>query len=429
MTRRYIIFGILGGFVIFLFLAATGILPFGGQDTPGRSEKAILAFWGFKETRDVWKEIITKFEDANPHIKISYTQINPSSYEDILINRIAEGKGPDVFMLTGEQIMKHRDKIFPLPQAAFQFSADELRRLFVDGFGRDLILEDGSIIGLPLFMDSLALFYNRDLFNTAGIADPAGKTWDEILAQADRLNITTPFGDITRSAIAFGVARNVDNAFEIVSAMMLQKGEVIVRRDTKKTSLGRGSFDAFDFYTGFANPSKPQFSWTFRLPRSLDAFAAGKTAMVAGFARDVERVRSKNAHLGFGVVPLPQQKDAPIAITYGSYHFPTVSFLSRNRGIAWQFILFLASREASEIYAKKTGLPPARRDLISALTPAPPADVFYRQALSARSWPVPDAIQTRKIFNDAIDSVAAGNATPPEAVNRIRTQLDTLLER
>jgi len=429
MTRRYIILGIVGGFVVFLFLAATGILPFSRQDAPGRAEKTTLAFWGFKETSDVWKAIFTKFEAANPRIKISYTQLNPSSYEDILINRIAEGKGPDVFMLTNEQIMKHRDKIFPLPQAAFQFSADDLRCIFTDGAGRDLILEDKSIIGLPLFMDSLALFYNRDLFNTAGIADPAGKTWADILEQAGRLNITTAFGDITRSAIAFGTARNVDNAFEIASALMLQKGDVIVRRDTKKTSLGRGAFDAFDFYTAFANPSRPQFSWTLRLPRSLDAFAAGKTAMAAGFFRDVERVRSKNAHLPFGVVPLPQQKDAAVAITYGSYHFPTVSFLSRNRGIAWQFILFLASREASEIYAKNTGLPPARRDLISAMAPIHPSDVFYRQALSARSWPVPDAAAARKLFNDAIDSVAAGSATPPEAVNRIRAGLDAMLER
>jgi ABC-type glycerol-3-phosphate transport system substrate-binding protein len=423
MTSRLQIILFIGIGVLALIV---GLVIFGIGRQPAEPAPVTLEFWGLDDDEEVWREIITKFQKKNLNFTINYTRLPESTYEEILVNRLAEGRGPDLFMLSNSSISKHRDKIFPLPKG-FGISAKDFGRTFADIAYQDLVGNNGEIYGAPLFIDTLALLYNRDIFNTAGIAEPP-RDWDAVKSLAQSLTRVNVAKDVVRGGIALGTARNVEHAFEIVSALILQNGDPIVgREDRVEIGLGIKAQDALRLYTSFANPRQSNFSWTERMKDSITALGEGSVAMIIGFSRDLPVIAAKSPHLALGVSPLPQPKGSNTSLTYGSYFFPAVSKASRNPTAAWRFALDIAYGEGVTLYLNKTGRPPARRDLISAGTKSPQLDVYYRQALSAKSWLVPDESKARNIFREAIGALNTGAVSPEQATARLEQQLRLLL--
>lgn len=424
MSRTQTIIIVIIVFVaVALFLMFLGVLP-GFKSS--RPDAVSLEIWGFRNDERTWRETIDRFESAYPHISVAYRRIDESIYENTLLNRLAEGTGPDVFMLKNSWLFGERDKIFPLPQSAFQFTPRDLQTLFVDAASRELTDEDGNILGIPLSMDSLALFYNKDMFNAAGIPE-APKTWDDTVGISRSLTKIDSSGNVERAGIALGTSKNVEHAFEIISALALQNGNTFFDSRSGALDIGIPAADALDFYISFADRAKQNFSWTAALPSSLDAFAEGKAAMAFGFLDDIKRIRAKNPHINLGIAPLPQLKDSQKHITFARYPFFTVSKLSWNRGSAWQFILFAAGKEQAKIFLEKTKEAPARRDLITTRPSVPELEVFHRQSLIAESWSIPNEQATRRLFENAIDDAVSKKTTAKGAIDTLRDQLELLL--
>ena len=417
----YIAAGVVGLLVLILILALAGV---------GRKELApdlaSLEFWGIEDDEEVWRKVIDEFRKEYSHITVTYRRFPADSYEETLVNRLAEGKGPDVFVLKNSWVAKHRDKIFPLPAESNPLPSSELKRIFADDPATALLAPKGELLGLPIFIDSLALFYNKDIFDGVGIAQPPA-TWEAATEISRRLTKTLPSGDISRSGMALGTGKNIAHAFEILSAMFLQRGEAIISQNGRVIELGRSAEEALAFYASFADPSGKNFSWTGRMPPSLDAFATGQVVMAIGFSSDIKRIRAKNPHLNFGISPLPQTGGSQPSRTSASYFFPTVSRLSKNPSPAWQFIFWVSGAGGARVYQAVSGRPPARRDLITAGGKSETEQVFFKQALTARSWPIPDEAPSQRIFVEAIDSVVSRAATPSQALSRLQRQLQLLL--
>lgn len=424
MSAKTIIFGIIGIIVVVSILIFFRILPGRQTPTPPNVE---LTFWGSKENQEIWREILQDFHEKFPHITVNYTQINEDTYEDTLINKIAEGKGPDVFMLSHTLLTKYRDKIYPLPQQQLAFSSRDFASTFVDGTYEQLVSPDSLIYGLPLFIDTPALFYNKDTLNAAGIARvPAN--WDDLIMISRSLTQKNAVGEIIKSGLPLGTSRTVNHSFEILSTLMFQQGDHIIEREqTLRVSLGDKATKALDFYTSFANPTIPHFSWSDRMPESLNTFSQSSSAFVIGFYDDFERIQAKNPHLNVAIAPFPQEKGRAVPVVYGRYDFPTVLKFSKNPVAAWQFVAYLASQEGASAYIAKTNLPPARRDLLSNHAPTAELEPFYRQALIAKSWLTPDNITTRRLFQDAIESVLAGTFNANQAIGNLKVRLELLL--
>ncbi|MBI2053323.1 MAG: extracellular solute-binding protein [Candidatus Sungbacteria bacterium] len=420
LNRQYLIIGGIGALVILIGLALT----FGLGQKPATPEPVSLEMWGFEDGGgDIWEAVITKFRETNPHVSVQYKSFAPASYEEMLVNRLAEGKGPDIFLLTGEQLEKQRDKILALPPASSPLSPGQFSTMFVDGAAR-LMGDDGTLYGTPVFMDSLILFYNKDMFDAAGFTR-APATWDEFTVISRRLTTVAPNGDIVRSGAAMGSASNVSHAMELVSALILQQGDPVVRRDGH-VELGDAALRAFDFYASFTTPGNPNYTWMGAMPESLHAFATESAAMAFGFSDDIARVVAENPHLNFATASFPQPLQGNTR-TYGAYMFPAVSRATKNMPAAWQFALYASSREGAGVYLAKTARPPARRDIIET-TPegSGSASVLARSALIARNWPVPDEKLARRVFNEAIDGMARRTYTVSEALGRIRSKLQLL---
>ena len=422
--------------VALLLAVALLALVFGRKD--GGGTPATLEFWGLDEPA-VWSPIITAYQTQNPNITVSYFQKNPLTYEKELVNALASGAGPDIAYINNTWLNKHANKFSPLPGALM--SVNIFQNSFMAVASQDLILSD-QIYALPFFVDTLALYYNKSLFNSAGLVNPP-KTWEEFNSAVKNLVQKNTDGSIGRAGAAVGNASNVNYAPDILGLLMLQTGARLIsdeggrkaifdRAVSSNGQLVSPGLNALDFYTSFADSSKPVYTWNARLPNSLDAFVQGRSAMYLGYAHDFKNIQQKSS-LNFGVAPIPQVKDSQknsdyLDINFASYQAGAVTQKGLNKDIAWNFLIFSTSQNAAGSYMKNAYLPPARRDLVQFTASDPAMAVFAKQALSAASWPQPDDVEVSKIFNRMIDAVALGQSTSAEAIKEAAIEVNNLLK-
>src|SRR3989344_8589877 len=185
-------FYIAGGLVIGVIILVMIIFLNRGFTPPGGNERADLTFWGVFDSSESFRKSIDFYQNQNPQIRINYRQFSFEDYETALVNALASGTGPDVFLIHNTWLPKHKDRIAPLPQQLPGekqplFTLKDFMEPFVDVTGEDLLI-GSEIYGLPLYVDTLALYYNKDIFNSLGIAKPP-QTWNEFNDTVEKVTL------------------------------------------------------------------------------------------------------------------------------------------------------------------------------------------------------------------------------------------------
>jgi len=428
------IFGLLGGLSSSIF---SGCKP----------PSMTLEFWNVFDDSDAFDGLIRTFNKEYPTIKINYHKKPFLDYERELVDALAAGRGPDIFAIQNTWLPKHVDKIYPIPSNLM--NGKQFRDSFVDVAVQDFILsqkdQSGKIISeniyaLPLYVDTLALYWNKDIFNTAQEANPP-KDWNEFKDLVLKLTKRDDSNNILNSAVALGTTKNINRAGDILMLLMTQTGTKMVNRQ-----LWQATFDeavqsggqnynvgqkALEFYTNFANPIKDTYTWDAKMDYSIDAFSQGKTAMMINYSYNIPTIKAKDPHLRFALAPVPQPKDAKTEVNYANYWGLTVSAsASQERAqYSWIFLNWLAQATQAKEYLDITRKPAARRDLIEAQKNDLELGVFARQALSAVSWLQVDNLATDEIFNNMIDVVNKGLSTPDNALKKAASDVQVLMEK
>lgn len=423
---------------VFVALVVVGVGVFsllGGFG--GRGSLGPVAVWGTADQTAIDAALSSLAESTKDEFiqDIIYTQKSPATYIPELINAIAAGTGPDLIFLTQSDIGALADKIVPIPYSAM--SEAEFASSYVDeGY---LFVTPGGYLALPFSVDPLVMYWNRDTFTAAGLAQPP-QYWNEFLTLAPKLTSLDAGSNIRRSAVAMGAWSNVANAKAILSALMMQAGDFITTRNAEgalEPLLGAkpGSAstppaaDALRFYTDFANPSKVTYSWNRALPNSSTAFVSGETAVYFGFASEYRSISERNPNLRFGVALLPQLQGASARITSGAITGLAVARGAKNPQGALAAAQTLSSAAGAAAVARALELPPARRDVRTDTSASAAASVFVQSALMSRSWADPNRQGTDELFKVMIESVTSGRATPEQAVFEAAEALRQLLPR
>lgn len=384
-----------------------------------------LVVWGLWQDSDSMGPIIRAFKDQTG-VAVEYKKVaSIATYEKDLLEALAEGRGPDIFVINNTWVEAKRGRLIPAPIEII--NERQVREEFVDVVASDLV-RDNLVYALPTSVDTLALYYNNNLFNSAGIAAPP-KTWQEFQQDVIKLTQVSRLGVIGQSGAALGTAVNINRAPDILQMLMMQSGLKII-----DTSRGERRIDiagdigerALAFYTDFSNKSKQVYTWDISQDYSIDAFAEGKTAMLFNYSYQIPVVKAKNPRLQFSIARVPQIGGNTTPVTFASYWPFAVSASSRSPQAAWQFVRFLASKPVAETINKAQGVPPARRDAIPDYQTNPVMGVFAEQALTAQSWPRVDIVATDGIFTTMIDSVATSGAAISDALRSAQDQLQRI---
>ena len=475
-----------GGFVMILSIVLVfifGTHKCGSFKNPPELE---LLVWGVFDDVEVFEPFFEEFKNSysvvcqddgktykKAAVKIRYKKIPVDSYESELTNALAESRGPDLFMIHNTWVDKHFNKLAPIPSGPlYDRPRDFLGRLdqlinvtpaafgetFVDAASQDLI-RDGKIYSLPLYVDTLGLFYNKQMFNSSGIPETA-VTWNQFIDQVIKLTKFTSKGAIARSGVAMGSADNVNRAPDILSLLMMQNGTPMTdpEKDHKVTfdrqivvndERIKPGETALQFYTSFTDPREEVYTWDARAPHSIDAFVQGDAAMMFNYSYTIPALKRKAPYLDFGVAPMPQTQRAiddnnePLVnfATYWTFGVSKQSGLKNSRGelrcawpqqiskceVAWDFLLYMADSKRTSRYLEATRRPTARRDLVNTQRSDVELGNFALQSLTARTWRQPDNGVVDQVFSDMIKGVNLNNQSTREALEASAQQLNLLI--
>lgn len=417
---------LLGGVAVFTI--------FGGKSR--NEDVGTVVIWGTMKESTFDTILIEMAGGDTAFQNVTYVEKNPKTYLANLVEAIASGKSPDLVMLPDSQVVSFAGKIVPIPYSTFS------QRNFNDAFLDEgsIFLSGSGVLGMPILIDPLVMYYNRDLFATAGIATYP-KTWTELQAIAPKMTSLDAGSNVKRSAVAMGSYDNVNHAKEILSALFMQVGEQIVSfgADGRLTSSfgnakGEGAVEtpaqsALRFYTNFSNPSQSIYSWNRALPNSLDAFVAGDLGIYFGRASENSIISSRNQNLAFAVAPLPQTAGAKVRITYGSMTALSIPRGSQNVAGAIIIARKLSEPKASQLFATVSGLPPVRRDLLADVPDDSALSVFAGAALISRTWPDPNPQATDAIFKRMIESTVSGREVLEGAIRTASAELSSLFDQ
>lgn len=423
-------------------LVICGVFILGGIATfalSGRSQKASeavanqpITLWGIMPS-NVVATIVKDFNtEQGTQFRVEYTEFTKETFDQELTEALASSRGPDAILLSAESLLRNRDRLTPIP--ATLFPVEFFKSSFVEA-GEVFLLPEG-IFALPLYIDPLVLYWNRTLFNTYGIAQPP-QFWDQLLAMVKTLTIVDQSRNITQTAIGLGEMRNINNAKEIIETLFMQTGNSIIRlTDARlKATLLEGSADgqyvstesALRFFTEFANPIKPTYSWNRSLPLSRDMFLSNKLAMYLGFASELSELRIRNPNLNFDVTAVPQVRDSLSVVTAGKVIGVGILKQSTRKDSAFAVLSALASVQGAPLWELYTGLPSARRDYQSEDTNGIPLQKFRRFGLITKAFLDPNPDETSSVFNTMVENVTSGKMSESRAITTANEQLEQLI--
>lgn len=367
-----------------------------------------LNYWGLWEPVAGISEIIADYQKTHPKVKINYVLQSPKDYRERLQLALEKGEGPDIFRFHNTWVPMFKNDLSTVPPTLMDAATFE--RLFYPVVRSDL-RSGSNYLGIPLYMDNIALFYNEEIFNTAGKIPP--KTWDDFRKVALELTVKDTSGKIQTSGAALGITGNVDHWSDILGLMLIQNGADLAN---PISSLAE---DALSFYTLFY---RSDHIWDETLPSSTYYFASGRLAMYFGPSWRVFDIKALNPNLKFRIIPVPQLPD--VNVTWATYWVEGVSKKSSYQDQAWEFLKYLSTKEVMQkLYQGQSklrlfGEPYSRTDMADLLNKEPYVGVFIEQAPKARSWYLcsrtfDNGINDKiiKYYEDAVNAVNRGGSS------------------
>ncbi|MDH4330017.1 MAG: extracellular solute-binding protein [Candidatus Moranbacteria bacterium] len=433
-----------------------------------------LEFWGVFDDSTAYNNAIDEYRKMDSIVSdIRYKKFNVNEYRNDLIDALAAGNGPDIFMINSAWIPDFENKIAFAPKEVF--GEKEFRDTFVDVAANDLLSSNGEVMGTTLSVDSLALYYNKDIFNAVGVTAPP-KTWEEFVDIAKKTTRISDTGDILQSGAAMGSVNNINRATDVIDMLLFQNGVSLPQRNngivnlnqtirTKDDTVSGGS-NALEFYTRFANSNSPTYTWSSdeSMHYSLDEFYEGDLAMMFNFSWHYETIKSKNSKLNFAVTTIPQLNPNSPANTSNYW----VLVVSKNKiqgdsgsGVAvsnetrtleaWQFLKFLTAKNNGQFglinpltgekvtytmssdpakdYVIQTNKPAARRDIIEEQKNDPFLGPFVQGNLIAKSWIRNNSDSIESVWGDVVSEINKGGTTVGQGLNIANTRINNFLTK
>lgn len=394
-----------------------------------------------------YNQISQAFIKANPTVAldVKYIQAKDSqSYEAQVVNAIANGNGPDVWMVRNDWIPKHIDKSAPAFSAAKGSDpVVTLKQNIIDSVV-DANTFNGKLYGLPMSADTLAVIYNADFYNAyvgaatndqqkAALAKMA-TTWNDLKLQVEAVSKVSG-ATISRSGLAIGTASNTFGSVDVLSAFLAESGATVLSDDKKSvafnlavTSTDGAIFPAtntLDYYTSFAKSSSPNYSWNTTLGDPIVAFLNQKTGAIIGYYSTLQQIMAQNPKFSIQVAPLVQASDSAVKsrTDYGNSWSLVVNKNSANTAVDWSYLSYLSNRDVQDQYVQATGRLPITRSttqptLDQVLTTASrAAAVFETQLWTMKSLYKPEWQQVNQILEDTVNLVISSGQSPQTSVD------------
>lgn len=409
----------------------------GGEAASSGPVTITWALWGGPEEVASHQRVADAFMKEHPEIKVEIWNQPWDDYFTKIQALWASGDAkviPDVAFL------------WPTPKYAAEGVLENLQP-FIEKSGYKLddywpgLLESGSyqgdVYGFPRDIDVGLLYYNKDLFDKAGVEYPTDKwTWDDLKAAAEKLTEKDASGSVTRYGLAADAAGGANG--KAVKFIFQNGGSLLDDpvNPSKCTLADPASIAGVEFLAdlmknGFAMP-----------PADLNqaggdtaVFQSGQAAMIV---QNSSRISAFNkAGMNYDVAPVPIPAGGRRANAAGGAAW-VMSSASNNKDAAWTFIEWLQSTNGGEkIYTEAGEIFPALQSTASSPAFLNPEQkptnrqAFITEASGAMAgffgyFPEWDELNST-IISPALDKVWVGEADATTSLTEACKQMDAFL--
>lgn len=405
-------------------LAATAALALSacsGTGSEGEDGETVTLEYGYWDQTqdDTMEKIAEAFTAEHPNVTIKPVIAPYKEYFTKLQTSVSGGSAPDVFWMNGPnfQLYASNGVLAPIDESLVD-PADYSQGLI------DLYSYEGELYGAPKDFDTIALWYNKELFDAAGVAYPeAGWTWDDLKATAAKL--TDP------AKGQYGIAAAQWGQENYYNSIAQAGGEVI---DADGTETGYGTPEALagielwtDLIAAGSSPTAQQMTDT----NPQDLFFSGKVAMFQngswgpGAYADNPDIADK-----IDVAPLAAGPAGNQSVIHGLAN--VVNAKSEHLELAQEFAAFASGEEAADIMAESGAVIPAFNGKQQAWVDALPQydlQVYIDALDTAVPYPVSkNTAAWTSIESEILSQVWAGTVSPKDGLQQLAEQMQAALD-
>jgi multiple sugar transport system substrate-binding protein len=397
------------------------------QPTEAMAEPITLTMTAWDiSTTPYWQAVVDAYEAQNPNVTVELVDISSAEYQDVVNIMLSGGDETDIITIKdipGYSAMLTRNQIIPLES---YIEADKLDLSVYSGAAEELTYE-GSIYGLPFRSDIWILYYNKDLFDAAGVDYPTNDmTWDQFDQVARQMTsgsgadkVYGAHFHVWRSCVQLATVQDGENTVIATDyGYMKPMYDMVVGMQDDGIVMDYGELKAGSIhYSGvFKNEQiamLPMGSWF------IGSLIAAKDAGEIDFDWDVAKYPHPE-----GVAP---------GTTAGTLTSLAINANSKNKEAAWDFIKFYSGPEGAKALAETGNLPAMRTpevlEVFSSLEGVPPGAAEALQTTTVRlELPMHPKVGTvEQILNEEHDLIMTGSVPVDEGIAEMTSRVSEAL--
>ncbi len=406
--------------------AISGGLTYTGVSAQDDPITLTMTAWDVATT-PYWQAVVDAYEEANPNVKIELIDIPSAEYQDTMNIRLSGGDDTDIITvkdIPGYSAMLTRGQIIPLND---YIAADALDLSVYSGAAEELTYE-GSIYGLPFRSDIWILYYNKDIFDAAGLAYPTNDmTWAEFDTLARQLTsgsgadkIYGAHFHVWRSAVELGTVQDGQNT--IISndySFMAPMYDMVTKMQKDGIIMDYGELRAGNIH--YSGP-----------------FENGQVAMLPMGSWFIGRLIGDQASgvydFNWGVASYPHPDGVAAGTTAGTLTSLAINEKSDHKDAAWDFIKFYSGEEGAKVLAATGNLPALRTpevlEVFAGLAGMPAeANEALKTTTVRLELPMhPQVGEIEQILNEEHDLIMTNSMSVDEGLNEMTDRINEVLD-
>lgn len=403
-----------GGLVSVLAMSLTACGALGGESESSASDGTVTVwqYYGDEQmpTGKPLYDALEAYDAQNDDVKVKIRFIPFEDFNRTLQQGAAAGEGPDVALINAfdTQQMAEAGVIEDISDQVEEWGEQDA--YYPTSWETTQV--DGKTYGIPHVADDYALYYNKDVFEAAGVQPPT--TWDEMEATAATLAKEVKYG------LAVSGREGAEGATGILLRQLAAGGDLKTFGD----GTGAAALESFKRMVDNGGLSKGFLTWL--EDDAKTQFAGGNAAMMINSATYVNILRDEAPDLNWGVAPLPKDKASK---SFLSAENLTIGAGSGDPDAAWDLIAHLQEQSVLEEYLPARNKLPARDDVPKAVED-PIRKIFADQLENA--WAPEGDVATHSnesltAIQEALQATISGSSSPADAATAAQAKIDGAL--
>ncbi|RWC92756.1 MAG: sugar ABC transporter substrate-binding protein [Mesorhizobium sp.] len=401
-------------------MAGMSMLAFAAPADAGEVRVTVAEYSA--KTGPYFQDVKKEFEAANPGITVKFEVVPWEVLLQKLTTDITAGTNADLSIIGTRWLIDfvQQDVAEPLDG----YITPEFKDRFIDTFLSPSIME-GKTYGLPIAASARAMYYNKELFEKAGIAQPP-VTWTELQEDARKIKA------LGSGTFGFGLqGKEIETDVYYYYAMWSQGTEILNKDGT--SGLGtQGALDAAKLYKSMIDEGLTEPGVTSNNREDVqNLFKQGKVGMMITAPFLSNQIKEEAPNLKYGVAAIPAGPTGARG-TYGVTDSIIMFKNSKNKDEAWKLLDFLFTKEQRAKFTQGEGFLPVNKEEAKMDYYVNNADLAAFTALlpDARFAPViPGWEEIAQITSDAMQKIYLGSAEPEAALKEAAEKANGVLKK